>query len=138
MSKLAVCTMSLMLASAIGCLHAADGVVVIGHANMRPLDKQTVEKIYTGKNIKVGEILVTAVNADVGSTIRERFLKTIIEKEEDSYTGRWLVMRAKGLGKPPKELPNAAAIINFVTTTPGAIGYISEADVRPGLNIVFR
>ena len=138
MSKLAVRTISLMLASAVGCLHAADGVVVIGHANMRPLDKQTVEKIYTGKNIKVGDILVTAVNADVGSTIRERFLKTIIEKEEDSYTGRWLVMRTKGLGKPPQELPNAAAIINFVTTTPGAIGYISESDVRPGLNIVFR
>ena len=138
MSKLAVRTISLMLASAVGWLHAADGVVVIGHANMRPLDKQTVEKIYTGKNIKVGEILVTAVNADVGSTIRERFLKTIIEKEEDSYTGRWLVMRTRGLGKPPHELPNAAAIINFVTNTPGAIGYISESDVRPGLNIVFR
>ncbi|MEO6623436.1 MAG: hypothetical protein ABIN37_01185 [Burkholderiaceae bacterium] len=130
--------MSLMLASAMGWLHAADGVVVIGHANMRPLDKQTVEKIYTGKNIKVGDILVTAVNADVGSSLRERFLKAIIEKEEDSYTGRWLVMRTKGLGKPPKELPNAAAIINFVTTTPGAIGYVSEADLRPGLNIVFR
>ena len=138
MSRLAVRTISLMLASAVGWLHAADGVVVIGHANMRPLDKQTVEKIYTGKNIKVGEILVTAVNAGVGSTIRERFLKTIIEKEEDSYTGRWLVMRTKGLGKPPQELPNAAAIINFVTTTPGAIGYISESDVRPRLNIVFR
>ena len=138
MSRLAVRTISLMLASAVGWLHAADGVVVIGHANMRPLDKQTVEKIYTGKNIKVGDILVTAVNADVGSTIRERFLKTIVEKEEDSYTGRWLVMRTRGLGKPPQELPNAAAIINFVTTTPGAIGYISESDVRPGLNIVFR
>ena len=138
MSRLAVRTIFVMLASAVGWLHAADGVVVIGHANMRPLDKQTVEKIYTGKNIKVGDILVTAVNADVGSTIRERFLKTIIEKEEDSYTGRWLVMRTKGLGKPPQELPNAAAIINFVTTTPGAIGYISESDVRPGLNIVFR
>ena len=138
MSKFAVCTVSLMLASAIGWLHAADGVVVIGHANMKPLDKQTVEKIYTGKNMKVGDVLVTAVNADVGSMLRERFLKAIIEKEEDSYTGRWLVMRAKGLGKPPKELPNAAAIINFVTTTPGAIGYISEADVRPGLNILYR
>ena len=138
MSRLAVRTISLLLASAVGWLHAADGVVVIGHANMRPLDKQTVEKIYTGKNIKVGDILVTAVNADVGSTIRERFLKTIVEKEEDSYTGRWLVMRTRGLGKPPQELPNAAAIINFVTTTPGAIGYISESDVRPGLNIVFR
>ena len=138
MSRLAVRTISLMLVSAVGWLHAADGVVVIGHANMRPLDKQTVEKIYTGKNIKVGDILVTAVNADVGSTIRERFLKTIVEKEEDSYTGRWLVMRTRGLGKPPQELPNAAAIINFVTTTPGAIGYISESDVRPGLNIVFR
>ena len=106
MSRLATRTIAILLSSAAGCLHAADGVVVIGHANMRPLDKQTVEKIYTGKNIKVGDIVVTAVNADVGTTIRERFLRTIVEKEEDSYTGRWLVMRTKGLGKPPKELPN--------------------------------
>lgn len=138
MSRLAARTIAILLSSAAGCLHAADGVVVIGHANMRPMDKQTVEKIYTGKNIKVGDIVVTAVNADVGTTIRERFLRTIVEKEEDSYTGRWLVMRTKGLGKPPKELPNAAAIILFVTTTPGAIGYISEADVRPGLNVLLR
>lgn len=138
MSKLAAGTIAILLSSAAGWLHAADGVVVIGHANMRPLDKQTVEKIYTGKNIKVGDIVVTAVNADVGTTIRERFLRTIVEKAEDSYTGRWLVMRSKGLGKPPKELPSAAAIIDFVTTTPGAIGYISEADLRPGLNILLR
>ena len=138
MFRLAAPAISVMLALVACVSQAADGVVVIGHANMRPLDKQTVEKIYTGKNIKVGDILVTAVNADVGSRIRERFLKTIIEKEEDSYTGRWLVMRTRGLGKPPHELPNAAAIINFVTNTPGAIGYISESDLRPGLNILLR
>jgi hypothetical protein len=128
----------LSAALAIGLSHAADGVVIIGHASMKPLDRQTVEKIYTGKNIQVGEMLVTAVNAEVGAPIRLRFLRVFIGKTEDEYIGRWLVMRTRGLGKPPRELPNAAAIINFVADTPGAIGYIDESEVRPGMNVIVR
>ena len=115
-----------------------NGVVIIGHSAMKPIDRQTVEKIYTGKNIQVGDMLVTAVNAEVGTSLRQRFLRTYIGKTEDEYIGRWLVMRAKGLGKPPLELRDAAAVINFVATTPGAIGYIDASDVRPGMNVLVR
>ena len=130
--------LSLAFTLMVGSSHALDGVVVIGHADMKPLDKQTVEKIYTGKNIQVGEILVTAINAEVGSPLRRRFLRAFVGKTEDEYIGRWLVMRAKGLGKPPREFRDAAAVINFVAVTPGAIGYIDESDVRPGMNVLVR
>ena len=138
MFKPAVRTLALALATALGDLHAADGVVVIGHPALRQLDLETVEKIFTGKLIQVGNIYVTAVNADVGSSVRDRFLQAYLKQDEGRYTGYWRVRRSIGQGKPPRELPRSIDIINFVNSTPGAIGYISESDLQPGLNILLK
>lgn len=138
MFKPAVRTLALALATALGDLHAADGVVVIGHPALRQLDLETVEKIFTGKLIQVGNIYITAVNADVGSSVRDRFLQAYLKQDEGRYTGYWRVRRSIGQGKPPRELPRSIDIINFVNSTPGAIGYISESDLQPGLNILLK
>ena len=131
-------TLALALATALGDLCAADGVVVIGHPALRQLDLETVVKIYTGKMIQVGTIYVVAVNADVGSNVRERFLQAFLKQDEGKYTGYWRVRRSIGQGKPPRELPRSIDVINFVNSTPGAIGYISEADIQPGLNVLLK
>ena len=112
--------------------------MVIGHPALRQLDLETIEKIYTGKLIQLGSIYVIAVNADVGSTVRERFLQTFLKQDEGKYTGYWRVRRSIGQGKPPRELPRSIDVINFVNSTPGAIGYISEADIQPGLNVLLK
>ena len=130
--------MAMALATALGDLCAADGVVVIGHPALRQLDLETVVKIYTGKMIQVGNIYVVAVNADVGSNVRERFLQAFLKQDEGKYTGYWRVRRSIGQGKPPRELPRSIDVINFVNSTPGAIGYISEADIQPGLNVLLK
>lgn len=131
-------TLAMALATALGDLCAADGVVVIGHPALQQLDLETVVKIYTGKMIQVGNIYVVAVNADVGSNVRERFLQAFLKQDEGKYTGYWRVRRSIGQGKPPRELPRSIDVINFVNSTPGAIGYISEADIQPGLNVLLK
>jgi ABC-type phosphate transport system substrate-binding protein len=35
-------------------------------------------------------------------------------------------------------LTSNADVINFVKSTPGAIGYIDEADVQPGVNVLLK
>ena len=55
------------LSSALGQVHAADGIVVIGHPNLPALDAPTLEKVYTGKVVEVNGVAVTAVNAQTGS-----------------------------------------------------------------------
>ncbi len=131
-------TLFLALVTGLGNSHAAEGVVVIGNANLQPLDSETVAKIFTGKQIQVGSVYVTAVNADAGTTIRDAFLRTYLKQDESRYTGYWRVRRSIGQGKPPRELANAIDVINFVKSTPGAIGYINEADVLPGINVLLR
>ena len=128
----------LLLAASTAVTRAEDGVVVIGHPSVKQLDGQTVARIYTGRVIEVDGVSITAVNATRGSTVRERFLQIFLHQDEDKYTAYWTVRRYIGKGASPRELPKASDIIRFVTTTPGAIGYIDETEVQPGLNVLLR
>ena len=106
--------------------------MVIGDARLTRLDAPTLEKVYTGKVIEVDGIPVTAVNASSGSAVRDQFLRAYLNQDEDKYTAYWTVRRYIGKGASPREMPTSAEVINFVKSTPGAIGYIDEADVPPG------
>jgi ABC-type phosphate transport system substrate-binding protein len=119
-------------------LNAAGGVVVIGHPSLSRLDVATLEKIYTGRVIEVGGIAVKPVNANSGSAVRNRFLQIYLNEDEDKYTAYWTVRRYIGKGASPRELNSTADVINFVKSTPGAIGYIDEADVQPGINVLLK
>ena len=138
MFKAIVRTLLLALTSAAGNTSAADGVVVIGHSNLRRLDALTVAKIYTGKVIEVDGVPVTAINANSGSPVRDRFLRLYLNQDEDKYTAYWTVRRYIGKGASPRELSRSADVINYVNATPGAIGYIDEADIQAGINVLLR
>lgn len=112
-------------------------VVVIGHAGLGKLNTTTVERIFTGKVIEVEGKHVTAVNLKSGA-LRDRFLQRYLNQDDDQYTAYWTVRRFIGKGIPPKELSSAAEVIDFVQNTPGAIGYIDDSELRPGLNVVSR
>ena len=126
------------LAGIAGEVSAAGGVVVIGDPRLAKLDVQTLERVYTGRVIEVDGIPVTAVNASSGSSVRNRFLQTYLRQDEDRYTAYWTVRRYIGKGASPRELSSSAEVINFVRSTPGAIGYIDEADVPTGVNVLLR
>ena len=138
MFKAIVRTLLLALTSAAGNTSAADGVVVIGHSNLRRLDALTVAKIYTGKVIEVDGVPVTAINANSGSPVRDRFLRLYLNQDEEKYTAYWTVRRYIGKGASTRELSRSADVINYVNSTPGAIGYIDEADIQAGVNVLLR
>jgi hypothetical protein len=117
---------------------AADGVVVIGHPSIKRLDAPTVARIYTGRVIEVDGVSITPVNASAGTPLRIRFLQAFLNQDEEKYIAYWTVRRYIGKGAPPRELRKSSDIIEFVTTTPGAVGYIEETELRPGLNVLLR
>ena len=118
--------------------NASNDVVVISHPSVVKLDAATLQKVYTGKVMEVDGVAVTAVNAKQGSVVRTRFLWAFLNQDEDKYTGYWTVRRYIGKGAPPRELPSSTDVIDFVKSTPGAIGYIDEADLKPGINVLLQ
>jgi ABC-type phosphate transport system substrate-binding protein len=136
MMKLKFMLVSTLLALVLGPAHAQN-VVVIGHEGVSKLNTTTVQRVFTGKVIEVEGVHVTAVNLKSG-VLRDRFLQRYLNQDDDKYTAYWTVRRFIGKGIPPRELSSSAEVIDFVQNTPGAIGYIDESEVKPGLNVVSR
>lgn len=117
---------------------SADHVVVIGYPTMRKLDLITLQRIYTGKVIEIDGNPVTPLNAQPNQAVRQRFLSDYLQEDEDKFVAYWTVRRYVGKGTPPREVKDTASMIEQVNKTPGAIGYIDEADVTPGMNVLLR
>jgi len=116
----------------------AGGIVVIGNNNVPKMDVGTIQKVYTGKFISVAGVNVKPVGVKPGTATRNRFLTEFLNQDEDKYTAYWTVRRFIGKGTPPSDLDSAAAVISYVQSTPGAVGYIEETDLQPGMNVIAR
>lgn len=129
----------LLCAAAAGAAQAADDMpVVVAHAAVARVDAATLQRLYTGRAIEVAGQPVTVVNLVPGSPLRERFLNQVVGLDEDRYVAYWTVRRHVGKGIPPRELKTAAEVLEFVRSTPGAIGYVGAADLKPGVNVIYR
>lgn len=114
----------------------ADEVAVIGHKTLHKLDEITIQKLFTGRIIEIEGQPITVVNAKPGSAARNKFLASYLDQDEEKYIAYWTVRRFIGKGRPPRDVDPSSAVIQFVQTTPGAIGYIDTTDLQPDLNIL--
>lgn len=129
---------ALNLALASGSAQASDTVLVIGHPGLPKTDAATVARLYTGRAVELQGTTVQVVNAPSGSALRQRFLATYLQQDNEQYRAYWTVRRHIGKGVPPRELASSAEVLAFVQATPGAIGYIAADEARPGLNVILR
>lgn len=117
---------------------ADEGFVVIGHPGIPRVDVATLQRLYTGRAIEVGNLAVTVLNAAPGNPVRDRFLAAVVGMDSERYAAYWTVRRHVGKGVPPREVRSAAELAELVLSTPGAIGYLAPAELRPGMNVVYR
>jgi ABC-type phosphate transport system substrate-binding protein len=117
---------------------AAAEVVIIGHEDVPKIDVVAVQKIYSGKFISVDGVNITPVSLKTGAAQRDEFLKNFMNQDEEKYTAYWTVRKYVGKGTPPNEVGTAADVINFIQSTPGAVGYIDETEVKDGVHILLR
>lgn len=117
--------------------HAEDGVVVISNTPMK-LDAEGVRRVFTGRLIELDGQAVRPVNLAPGDGVRRRFLAAVVQQSEEDYLAYWTVRRYIGKGVPPRDLATQAEVIDHVQRTPGGIGYIDAAALRPGMHVVLR
>lgn len=111
---------------------------IVGHPGLLPLDAMTLQRIYTGKIVELNGMRVTPVNLPPGNALRAHFLRDYLKQDEDQYIGYWTVRRYVGKGTPPRELENPDAVIEFVSRTTGAIGYVEESRLTPEMKVLLR
>lgn len=123
-----------------GLARAAEdgGLVVIAHASVPRVDAPTLQRLYMGRIIEVAGSPVTVVNQAPQAEARARFLAQVVSTDEERYVSYWTVRRHVGKGAPPREFGSATELLAYVQATPGAIGYVAAADLKPGVNVIYR
>ena len=127
--------LTLFLGSA---LAHGQAVVVIGNISVKSVDATSVVRIYTGRTSEIDGTVIYAVNAPTGSAIRNRFLASCLQQDENRYTAHWTVRKYVGKGTSPREFAKSVDVLNYVATTPGAIGYLEESEVSAGVKVLLR
>jgi hypothetical protein len=132
-------TLALLILLLAAPLAAADDpIVLIGHPGLPKTDQASVQRLYTGRIVSVGQQPAVPVNLPAGHPVRQQFLETVLGQDEGQYTGYWLVRRYVGKGAPPQELRDIDEVLRYVGETPGGVAYVPASRVPSGANVIFR
>lgn len=124
-----------------GAMHAfgQGTVVVVAHPDTPALTGDALQKIYLGKVVEVGGRSIVPVNLAKGDAIRKTFMEQVMAQDDEKFVAYWTVRRYIGKGSPPREFATLKEQLDFVRSTPGAIGYLADsADARQGLKTLLK
>jgi ABC-type phosphate transport system substrate-binding protein len=110
-------------------------VIVVANPSVKTADisKSDLRDVFTGAatTIKDGSRVVPILLK--GGTAHEEFLQAYIGKSDTAYRAGWRSLVFSGQASMPKSLETDSAVVEFVSHTPGAIGYIGKATPHEGL-----
>ena len=114
-------------------------VLVVGHSDVPELSEEVAKKLFL-KKIEVLPNGTSVVPFDLSDNnyVKWDFYEKLAGKKPDqvhSYWSRALLTTAQ---TPPEQIKSAAELQEKISKTPGAIGYIDEKDVAPGMKVLLR
>jgi len=109
----------------------ADEIVVVMGAGAAALTMDQVARIYLGRNNNL-----TPIDLPESNPLRAAFYKKATDRDPPQIKAQWSRLTFTGQGRPPKELPDAAAIKKAVAADRKAVGYIDKADVDASVKVV--
>jgi hypothetical protein len=125
----------LMLSAAIWALLGwrtvqAQVIVVNRGVKIADISKSDLRDIFIGasSNYKDGSRAVPVVLR--GGPLQETFLKVYAGKNEAAFLATWRTLVFAGQGTIPKSFDAETALIDYVASVPGAIGYVSAPTDR--------
>lgn len=118
---------------------AGDIAIVVGKSSsIDNLTSADLAKIFLAEKHKDADgYKIVIVMRETGAPERAVILAKVYEMGEDDYAKYFLQATFTGqVQGPPRELPGAAAMRDFVAKTPGALGYLKASDVDDSVKVV--
>ncbi len=116
----------------------ADDLIVIGNRSVpvSELTEKEVKGIYLGK-IKVWDNGIKVYFARLGDdTTTKRFLKHFVKKNPSMFRKYWKRQAFSGGANPPREFKREKDLVQYVSDTKGAVGYISAKYYSDSVKII--
>jgi ABC-type phosphate transport system substrate-binding protein len=108
----------------------AGDIVIIGNKSVveSKINKQDLKNIFLGKKTTWSDnkkiVFVTQDNAGVS----DQFLSEYVNKSVSQFSSYWKEKVFTGQGTPPKSFASDKELVQFVSQTEGAIGYVSSGE----------
>lgn len=116
---------------------SADFAVIVNPAAPDGISKEDVAKIFLAKSKKFADGSASnPVNQTSGAPPREPFEKTVLGKSPKQVKAYWSRLIFTGKAVAINELKSDQEVVNFVSSTPGAIGYVDTSAVNESVKVI--
>jgi ABC-type phosphate transport system substrate-binding protein len=118
----------------------AEGLLVIASIQVpvESISKEELAAIYLAKKMTWSEGLpVVPVNHEASSSLREYFSTAVFERSTRELAEHWNRLRFQGK-LPPLVQTSDQAVLNFVRSVPGAIGYVDVNQPTSGVKVLIK
>lgn len=113
-------------------------VVVNAESGVSELSRDQVVNIYMGRysGLPSG---ITAFPVDL-QPLKEDFYEKLVDQSLSELNSYWARLVFSGRASPPRQLPDAAAVLEVVSNNKGAVGYLDADDVKAdeGVQVAFE
>lgn len=120
--------LGLLLAATATAARSPAGYVVIVHPK-RPVarvDRKFLAEVFFRRATRwPDDTPIQPVDLGPESAARGRFSEEVLSRSVSSVQSYWQQRIFSGEGLPPPELPDDGAVVDYVASHPGAIGYVA-------------
>lgn len=111
-------------------------VITAANTPAQPLTREAVSLMFRRKQTYWEDgTRIQPVNLPAGHALRQAFSECIFGRKPESMEDYWREMYFHGV-LPPHVLASEEAVVLFVLSTPGAIGYVSSCPADAQVNVV--
>ncbi|MBN1625650.1 MAG: substrate-binding domain-containing protein, partial [Deltaproteobacteria bacterium] len=108
----------------------AGEIIVIGNKSISEsaLKKQDLKNIFLGKKSTWSDNKKIVFFIQNNSSVSDQFFSEYINKSSAQFSSYWKEKVFTGQGTPPKSFSSDEEMVQFVSQTDGAIGYVSSSE----------
>jgi TonB family protein len=118
--------------------HASDGVRVIANPSVKSetISAEELKKVYLEERNSLSDGSHVEPVLEKDGAVHEVFLHTYLGGTDEDLQNYYRALIFSGKGSMPKQLGSDAAVVEYVSRTRGAIGYVSLSTETNGLKIL--
>ncbi len=124
----------ILLLGVIGCrtVAKAQDVILVANPNLQisSLSNADVRSIFLGTKTRLADGSHAMPVILKGGPAHEVFLRSHLGLSSEEFRAQWRKAVFTGQGSMPRTFNTEAALIEFVATTPGAVGYVSRVSPK--------
>ncbi len=113
-------------------------VLVISNKDVadEALTTKDVQEIFLGKKSRWKDSTKIQFVTIKNQEIHKAFLKSYVKKSEKQYKNYWRNMVFTGRGIPPKRFKSTRELVEYVSKTEGAVGYIDSNTTAVNVKVI--